>query len=63
MMSTKCPKCQTENPDTVKFCGECGALLPQKEEFMPTKTMETSAEELTTGSIFAGHFWTNSKNK
>ena len=21
----KCPKCQTENPDTQKFCGECGA--------------------------------------
>jgi class 3 adenylate cyclase/tetratricopeptide (TPR) repeat protein len=23
----KCPKCQTENPDTQKFCGECGAKL------------------------------------
>jgi len=20
-----CPKCQTENPDGKKFCGECGA--------------------------------------
>jgi serine/threonine protein kinase len=26
-MSVKCPKCQHENPDTVKFCGECGTLL------------------------------------
>ena len=23
----KCPKCQFENPDTKKFCGECGAKL------------------------------------
>jgi len=23
----KCPKCQFENPETVKFCGECGAKL------------------------------------
>jgi ribosomal protein L40E len=23
----KCPKCQTENPDTGKFCRECGAKL------------------------------------
>ena len=23
----KCPTCQTENPDTAKFCNECGAQL------------------------------------
>ncbi len=23
----KCPKCQTENPKTRKFCKECGAKL------------------------------------
>ena len=23
----KCPKCQTENPEGVKFCGECGQSL------------------------------------
>jgi len=23
----KCPKCQTDNPDTQKFCGECGHNL------------------------------------
>jgi serine/threonine protein kinase/Flp pilus assembly protein TadD len=26
-MSVKCPKCHANNPDTVKFCGECGTLL------------------------------------
>ena len=23
----KCPKCQFENPEGLKFCGECGAKL------------------------------------
>ena len=23
----KCPKCQTENSENLKFCGECGAKL------------------------------------
>jgi serine/threonine protein kinase/tetratricopeptide (TPR) repeat protein len=55
-MTIECPKCQTKNPDTVKFCGECGTPLPQKEEVLPTKTIETSMEELTTGSIFAGRY-------
>jgi serine/threonine protein kinase/tetratricopeptide (TPR) repeat protein len=27
IMAKKCPKCQKENPDTLKFCGECGTLL------------------------------------
>ena len=24
-----CPKCNTPNPDGQKFCGNCGAELPQ----------------------------------
>jgi len=24
----KCPRCEAANPDTVKFCGECGTPLP-----------------------------------
>ncbi|MFC1783868.1 zinc ribbon domain-containing protein [Planctomycetota bacterium] len=23
----KCPKCQSDNPDTKEFCGDCGAKL------------------------------------
>jgi hypothetical protein len=26
-MRSKCPRCQHENPDGLKFCGECGARL------------------------------------
>ncbi|KPJ70282.1 hypothetical protein AMJ44_00120 [candidate division WOR-1 bacterium DG_54_3] len=56
-MAIKCPKCQTDNPDTIKFCGECGTqLLPTEEVSAPTKTLETAKEELTTGSTFAGRY-------
>jgi serine/threonine-protein kinase len=55
-MTNKCPKCHTENPDTVKFCGECGTPLPGIEEAIHTKTLETPTEELTTGSMFAGRY-------
>ncbi|MHC4484154.1 MAG: zinc-ribbon domain-containing protein, partial [Planctomycetota bacterium] len=23
----KCPKCNSDNPDTKEFCGDCGAKL------------------------------------
>jgi hypothetical protein len=26
-VAIKCPKCHSENPDTLKFCGECGTQL------------------------------------
>ncbi len=56
-MTTQCPKCKAENPDTVKFCGECGTqLTPAKETPIPTQTLEAAKEELTTGSTFAGRY-------
>lgn len=55
-MAIQCPKCSAENPDTQRFCGECGTqITPDKEVFL-TKTLETPIEELTTGSIFAGRY-------
>ena len=53
-MANECPKCHTSNPDTVKFCGECGT--PLESEAVHTKTLETPQEELTTGSTFAGRY-------
>jgi len=54
----KCPKCETENPETLKFCGECGTQLGVTENIPagPTMTIEAPVEELTTGSIFAGRY-------
>jgi serine/threonine-protein kinase len=63
----KCPKCHSENPDTLKFCGECGTQLiggdePNSPEFgvvspdFKTETLEAPVQELTTGSTFAGRY-------
>jgi TolB-like protein/Tfp pilus assembly protein PilF len=55
-MSNKCPKCNTDNPDTLKFCGECGTQLSSLEDIEVTETMEAPKEELSTGSLFAGRY-------
>ena len=54
----KCPKCQADNPDTQRFCGECGTQLTPSEELpiSHTKTLETPAEELRRGTTFAGRY-------
>jgi non-specific serine/threonine protein kinase/serine/threonine-protein kinase len=48
-MGIKCPKCQTDNSDTQKFCGECGTQL--KPSHAETRTLRTSAKESTIGEI------------
>jgi serine/threonine-protein kinase len=55
-VANRCPKCQTENPEDSQFCKKCGAPLPEVQNVDHTKTMETAAEELTTGSTFAGRY-------
>ena len=54
----KCPKCETDNPEFLKFCGECGTSLGVTEDIQagPTMTIEAPIEELTTGSIFADRY-------
>jgi len=47
----KCPKCQSDNPDTQQFCGKCGTqVIPSEEISAPTETLQAAKEELTTGS-------------
>ena len=57
-MATNCPSCHSENPETQKFCGECGTQLTSvdtpDESF--TRTLETSADELPRGALFAGRY-------
>ncbi len=55
-MSVKCPKCETNNPDSLKFCGECGTQLPSFEDIEVTETIEAPKEELSRGTTFAGRY-------
>jgi tetratricopeptide (TPR) repeat protein len=57
-LAIKCPTCHSNNPDTLKFCGECGTQLPPLQGHPPviTETLQTPIRELTTGSTFAGRF-------
>lgn len=57
-MGVECPKCHSNNPDTQRFCGECGTQLPSPEEITasPTKTLETPVQELTRGTTFADRY-------
>jgi len=55
-MAITCPKCKTNNPEALKFCGECGAQLLSPGDIDVTVTIEAPKEELTTGSTFAGRY-------
>ena len=55
-MDIKCPKCKANNPDTVKFCGECGTPLPSAKDIEFTETLESAKQELTRGTTFAGRY-------
>jgi serine/threonine-protein kinase len=52
----KCPKCRHENPVDSTFCGKCATKLGHEAQPSFTKTIETSKEELTTGSSLAGRY-------
>jgi tetratricopeptide (TPR) repeat protein len=54
-MATQCPKCKAENPDTKQFCGDCGTQLSQDIPEV-TRTIETPAQELTRGTVFADRY-------
>ncbi|NOR53798.1 MAG: protein kinase, partial [Candidatus Aminicenantes bacterium] len=48
-MRIKCPKCNTDNPDTQKFCGDCGTQL--RPVHTETRTLRTPAKDSTIGEI------------
>jgi serine/threonine protein kinase/tetratricopeptide (TPR) repeat protein len=54
----KCPKCQTDNPSSSKFCAECSTPLPSSKEvfFSQTETLQTSERDFSTGTTFAGRY-------
>jgi len=57
-MPVTCPKCHSDNPETLKFCNECGTSLPPPRDIhsQVMETIQTSVRELTTGSTFAGRY-------
>ncbi|MBN1223033.1 MAG: protein kinase [Candidatus Aminicenantes bacterium] len=56
-MRVKCSNCGTDNTQDSEFCKKCGTQIREsKEEPIPTRTLEASKEELTTGSTFAGRY-------
>ena len=57
-MPNRCPACHAANPESVKFCGECGTPLPPAKKSIPvaTETLRTPVQELATGATFAGRY-------
>ncbi|NIN92642.1 protein kinase [bacterium] len=55
-MANKCPKCQTNNPETATFCADCGTNLTLSKDIKITETLETPKEELTRGTTLAGRY-------
>jgi len=54
----KCPRCNSDNPDNTRFCGQCAFPLPLSEKisYSQTETLRTPIEELSIGSTFAGRY-------
>jgi len=52
----KCPKCQSDYPETLKFCGECGTKLIIAEDISisPTKTLKIP--QVSKGKTIAGKY-------
>lgn len=56
-MTVECPKCQTKNTDTQKFCGECGTdLNPSIHGHQVTKTIETPYPQFAPETILADRY-------
>jgi serine/threonine protein kinase/Flp pilus assembly protein TadD len=55
-VATQCPKCQSDNTDTAKFCSECATPLQPSKDIGVTKTIETPVEEYPRGSTFADRY-------
>ena len=58
MTTTQCPKCHVDNPETSRFCADCGTQLISKDDISlsQTETILAPQEELATGTIFAERY-------
>jgi tetratricopeptide (TPR) repeat protein/predicted Ser/Thr protein kinase len=56
-VAAKCPKCHSENPETSRFCAECGTQLgPTRGGPVVTETLSLPVQELSPGTVFAGRY-------
>ena len=55
-MGIKCPKCQSDNPETATFCADCGTKITSPKDIGVTKTLMTPTERLQKGSTVAGRY-------
>jgi serine/threonine protein kinase len=56
-MTTQCPKCKAENPDTQSYCGDCGTQLAHLSDISSaTETLKIPIKNLSTGKIFAERY-------
>jgi len=54
----KCPRCQSDNPDSSRFCGSCAAPLGPVAPEAPslTRTLETPVSVFKPGALIAGKY-------
>jgi hypothetical protein len=57
-MAAKCPSCHAENPETGRFCLDCGTHLASANTAAPalTKTLESPTRVVVPGTVFAGRY-------
>jgi serine/threonine protein kinase/tetratricopeptide (TPR) repeat protein len=57
-LAIKCPKCRVDNPETSRFCAECGTSLVPDESQRPafTETLRAPLAALETGATFAARY-------
>jgi phage FluMu protein Com len=58
VLAKKCPKCKTSNPETAKFCSECGTRMypVDKMEISQTRTLEKPKKDQQKGKTIAGRY-------
>jgi len=58
IVTIKCPKCQSDNTDTARFCSNCATPLPFPEDISaaPTKTLQIPIKGLFRGKTFADRY-------
>ena len=53
-MATQCPKCNADNPDTSRFCSDCGTQIVSNKDISITKTIQDPL--VSSGKIIAGKY-------